>query len=392
MYSLMLVITYLSFIALGLPDALLGSAWTIMREEMNVPLWYAGILSAIISSGTIISALLSDRVTRKLGTGLTVAVGFVTTVAALLGFSLSGSFAVLCALALPYGLGAGAIDAALNRYVALHYKAKYMSWLHCCWGVGATVSPYIMSHHLLGGAGWNAGYRTVAFMQAAMFAVLFLTLPLWKKQKAVAPGEQPQSRSNVLKFSQIVRIKGVKFVLPAFFAYCGIEQTAGLWAASYLTLQRGIAAETAARYASFFFFGITAGRFLCGFISDRIGDRNMIRLGTAVAIAGIIAVWLPVAPNWLCLNGLIIIGLGCAPIFPSVIHATSDNFGKENAQAIIGVQMASAYAGITLLPPLFGLIADNISVGLYPVFLFVLAAVMLFMTEKLNSMHKQNAI
>jgi fucose permease len=188
----------------------------------------------------------------------------------------------------------------------------------------------------------------------------------------------------MLKLSQIIRIKGVRYILPAFFAYCGLEQTAGLWAASYLVLQRGVAPETAARYASFFFLGITAGRFLSGFVSDKIGDRNMLRIGICVTVAGIIAVWLPVTPDWLCLNGLIIIGFGCAPVFPSIIHATPDNFGKKNAQAIIGVQMASAYAGITLLPPLFGLLADNISVGLYPVFLMVLALAMLAMTEKLN--------
>jgi fucose permease len=382
MFSFLLAIIYLSFIALGLPDALLGSAWTIMREEMNAPLWFAGILSAIISVGTIISSLMSDRVTRKIGTGFTVIAGITTTALSLIGFSLSGSFIILCFFALPYGLGAGAIDAALNRHVALHYKAKYMNWLHCCWGIGATISPYIMSYQLVNNAGWNAGYRTVAFMQILMTAILLVTLPLWKKQKEKTPVQN--SSNKALKLPQIIKIKGVKFILPAFFAYCGLEQTAGLWAASYLTLQRNIAPETAARYASFFFLGITAGRFLCGFISDKIGDRNMIRIGMSVTVAGIIAVWLPISPNWLCLNGLIIIGLGCAPVFPSIIHATPMNFGKENSQAIIGVQMASAYTGITLLPPLFGLMATHINVSLYPVFLLVLAMIMLIMTEKLN--------
>jgi fucose permease len=382
MYSLMLAIIYLVFIALGLPDALLGAAWPIMRGEMNVPLAYMGIISAMISIGTIISSLMSDRVTRKLGTPLVVITGMTATALSLVGFSLAGSFIMLLAFALPYGLGAGAIDAALNRHVALYYKSKHMNWLHCCWGVGASVSPFIMGYNLTSGAGWTGGYRTVAIMQIAAIIIVLFSLPLWKKQKAKTSDEQ--SKSEVLKLSQIVRIKGVRFVLPAFFAYCGLEQTAGLWATSYLVLQRNIAPETAARYASFFFLGITAGRFLCGFISDRIGDRNMLRLGTAVTVAGIIAVWLPVAPNWLCLNGLIIIGLGCAPVFPSIIHATPDNFGKENSQAIIGVQMASAYMGITLLPPLFGLIADNINVGLYPVFLLTLAVIMLLMTEKLN--------
>ncbi|MCL2698030.1 MAG: MFS transporter [Oscillospiraceae bacterium] len=390
MYSLLLAIIYLAFISLGLPDALLGSAWPVIREEMNAPLWFAGIISAIISVGTIISSLMSDRVTKKLGAGLVAAVSILSTVIALFGFSLSGSFIMLCVFAIPYGLGAGAVDAALNNHVALHYKSKHMNWLHCCWGIGASISPLIMSFSLTSGSGWASGYKTVAILQAVLMLVMFAALPLWKNQQAVKNHEQSQSCSEVLKLSQIIRIKGVKYVLPAFFAYCALEQTAGLWASSYLTLQRNIAPETAARYASFFFFGITAGRFLCGFISDKIGGRNMIRIGTGVIITGIIAVWLPVSPDWLCLNGLIAVGFGCAPIFPSVIHETPANFGKENAQAIIGVQMASAYTGITLMPPLFGLIAENISINLYPVYLFIFAALMLLMTEKLNKTVSKN--
>ena len=389
----MLVIIYSAFVALGLPDALLGSAWTVMRGEMNVPLSYAGIIFAIISIGTIISALLADRVTKKLGTGLTVACGIMTTAGTLFGMSLSGSFLALCILALPYGIGAGAVDAALNKHIALYYKSKHMNWLHCCWGIGATISPYIMSHQLIHGAGWTGGYRNVALLQGAMFVALLITLPLWKKQKETANScneqEQEQNR-KVLSLPQILRIKGVRFILPAFFAYCAMEQTAGLWASSYLTLQRNIAPETAARYASLFYIGITAGRFLCGFISDKIGNKNMIRAGTGMAVLGIIAVWLPISADWLCLNGLVIIGFGCAPVFPSVIHATPDNFGKENAQAIIGVQMASAYLGITLMPPLFGVLARNINIALYPAFLFVFAVVMLVLTERLNRTTAEN--
>ena len=382
MYSLLLVIIYIAFISLGLPDALLGSAWSVMRAELDVPLSYAGIIFAIISGGTILSSLMSERITKRFGTGLIVAVSVMMTAAALFGFSLTGSFIMLCVFAVPYGLGAGAVDAALNNHVALHYKSKHMNWLHCCWGVGASISPFIMSYSLTGGSGWTGGYRTVAVIQAVMTMLMFAALPLWRKQKADIPDEQVERPS--LKLSQIFRIKGVKFILPAFFAYCGLEQTAGLWAASYLVIQRNIAPETAASYASFFFLGITAGRFLCGFVSDRIGDRNMIRLGAAVTAAGIAAVWLPVSPDWLCLNGLIIIGLGCAPVYPAIIHATPANFGKENSQAIIGVQMASAYTGMTLMPPLFGVIANNVSISLYPAFLLMLAVLMIVMTEKLN--------
>jgi fucose permease len=239
-----------------------------------------------------------------------------------------------------------------------------------------------MGYNLASGLGWSSGYRTISLIQIVLAVVLFASLPLWSRQKkAVSYGK---SLSRTLKLSQIIKIKGVKFVIPAFFAYCALEVTTGLWASSFLVLHRGVSPETAAKYASFFFLGITIGRFLSGFISDKIGDRNMIRIGIGIMTAGIFAVWLPISPNWLCLNGLIIIGLGCAPVYPSIIHATPANFGKENSQAIVGVQMASAYAGITLIPPLFGLIASKIGISLYPAFLLVFVIVMLIMTEKLN--------
>jgi fucose permease len=257
-----------------------------------------------------------------------------------------------------------------------------MNWLHCFWGVGAATGPYIMGYCLVSGLGWNSGYRAVAIMQVVLAVALFASLPVWRRQKTAALNEK--NPSHTLKLSQIIRIRGVKFVIPAFFAYCALEWTTGLWASSFLVLQRGVSPETAAKYASFFFLGITIGRFLSGFISDRIGDRNMIRIGIGITAAGIFAVWLPITPNWLCLNGLIIIGLGCAPVYPSLIHATPLNFGRENSQAIVGVQMASAYTGTTFMPPLFGLIASNIGIGLYPAFLLVFVILMLFMTERLN--------
>jgi len=381
MVSLLLAIIYLAFVSLGLPDSLLGAAWPIMQSQMDVPLSFAGIIAMIVSGGTIVSSLLSDRLTKKLGTGLVTAVSVMMTAAAIVGFSVSHSFGMLCLFAIPYGLGAGAVDAALNNFVSLHYSSRHMNWLHCCWGVGAAVSPYIMGHSLAGGAGWNSGYRTIAMLQMGLAAILFLSLPLWKKRAAAS--EEKQS-APAQKLPEILRIKGVKYVLAAFFGYCALECTTGLWASSFLVLQRGVSPETAAAYASFFFIGITAGRFLCGFVSDKIGDRNMIRIGIVVILLGIIALWLPIKSDWLCLNGLIVIGLGCAPIYPAIIHATPANFGKENAQAIIGVQMASAYFGATFMPPLFGLIANHISVGLYPAFLLFFTALMLLMTEKLS--------
>jgi len=380
MYALLLAIIYLSFISLGLPDSLLGAAWPVMQAQMGVPLSYAGIIFSTICAGTIVSSLLSDRLTKKLGAGLVTAGSVFLTAAAIFGFSVSGRFWTLCLWAVPYGLGAGAIDAALNNYVALRYASRHMNWLHCCWGVGAAISPYVMGR-ALSASGWNQGYRTIAAIQIALAAFLFISLPLWRKQSADIPNQQDRP---ILKLPQILRIKGVKLVLAAFFGYCALEAAASLWASSYLVLHRGVHPETAARYASFFFIGITAGRFLCGFISDKIGDRNMIRVGIAVTAAGIAALWLPVKSDWLCLNGLVLIGLGCAPVYPAIIHATPANFGKENAQAVIGVQMASAYAGSTLMPPLFGWLAGRFGIACFPVFLLCFAALMLTMTEGLN--------
>lgn len=382
MYSLLLAIIYLAFISLGLPDSLLGSAWPVMQGQMGVPVSYAGIVSMIIAGGTIVSSLMSDRLTKRFGAGLVTAVSVFLTAAALFGFSISNSFYLLCLWGIPYGLGAGAVDAALNNYVALHYTSRHMSWLHCFWGVGAAVSPYIMGYCLSGGLGWNNGYRTVSILQIILTAVLFLSLPLWKKRAGA--DETAGTEAPALKLGQVFRIRGVKYVLLAFFGYCALEGTAGLWATSYLVLGKGIDPQTAARYASLFYMGITLGRFLCGFVADRIGDRNLIRIGLAVIVIGIAALWLPVGTDMICLIGLVVIGFGCAPVYPSVIHATPANFGKENSQAIVGIQMASAYTGSTFMPPLFGLIANHINVLFYPAFLLIFAVLIIVMTEALN--------
>jgi len=382
MYSLLLVIIYLAFISLGLPDSLLGSAWPTMQVQLDVPVSYAGMVSMIIAGGTIVSSLMSDRLTKRMGAGLVTAVSVFLTAAALFGFSISGSFWMLCLWAVPYGLGAGAVDAALNNYVALHYASRHMSWLHCFWGVGAAVSPYIMSYCLTRGSGWSSGYRTISVIQIVLTAVLFMSLPLWKGRKSIV--QDQADAAPPLSLREILQIKGVKYVLLAFFGYCALETTTGLWASSYLVMTKGISTETAARYASFFYLGITFGRLLCGFIADRLGDRRMIRIGVAVILAGIAAVGLPFGIDWICLGGLIVIGLGCAPVYPSIIHATPSNFGEDKSQAIVGVQMASAYTGSTFMPPLFGLIAAHINVILYPVFLLVFAVLMMVMTERMN--------
>ena len=383
MVSLLLAIIYVAFISLGLPDSLLGSAWPIMQGQLGVPLSYAGIITMIIAGGTIVSSLFADRVIRKLGTGLVTAISVALTAAGLMGFSLSTEFWMICVLAIPYGLGAGAIDAALNNYVALHYSSRHMSWLHAFWGVGVTISPYIMSFCLTRDLGWEMGYRSVSFIQISLTAVLFATLPLWKKAAKVHTQEE-EVIPKVLSVPQALKLKGAPNVLIAFFCYCALESTAGLWATSYLVGHRGVDAETAASFAALYYLGITIGRVLNGFVADKFGDRTMIRTGILVMAAGIVLVALPLPTTLPCLIGLVVIGLGCAPVYPCIIHSTPVNFGKENSQSLVGIQMASAYTGSTLMPPLFGVIAQYIHIGLYPLYLGIFTLVMLLMTEALN--------
>ncbi|NLP16169.1 MAG: MFS transporter [Clostridiales bacterium] len=383
MYSLLLTIIYIAFISLGLPDSLLGSAWPVMYGQLGVPISYAGIITMIIACGTVISSLLSDRLTRRLGAGLVTAISVLMTAVALYGFSVSGSYYMLCVWAVPYGLGAGAVDAALNNYVALHYASRHMSWLHCFWGVGAALSPYIMGYSLTRGYGWNNGYLLVSVIQIVLTAILFISLPLWKRKDDKKTGSTKQSKA--LSLTDIIKIRGVKLVLITFFSYCALESTAGLWASSYLVEFRGFNAEMAARLASLFYLGITVGRFLSGFIADKLGDRALIRYGLIVIFMGIILIGLPISGSIIAPMGLVITGLGCAPIYPSVIHATPANFGEDKSQAVIGVQMASAYVGTTLMPPVFGFIADKINIGLYPLYLLLFAIIMIIMSERLNA-------
>ena len=376
----LLAIIYLSFISLGLPDALLGAAWPNMYPQFQVPISYAGIISMIIALGTIISSLQSDRLTRKFGTGKVTAVSVGITALALWGFSISHSFILLCLWAIPYGLGAGSVDASLNNYVALHYSSKHMSWLHCMWGIGATLGPYIMGAVLTGGATWNTGYRIISVLQIALTAVLIFSLPKWKGQNT-SSGETVHGKALSLK--EILAIPGAKAVMICFFCYCAIESTTLLWASSYLHLSKGVDAKTAASFAGMFCIGITIGRGINGFIAIKLKDRQMIRMGQAIILTGIIVMILPFGKT-VSLIGFSLIGLGCAPVYPCIIHSTPSHFGAERSQAIIGVQMASAYVGTCLMPPLFGLIANHISIRLLPVYLLILLALMVYMHELLE--------
>ena len=378
MVHLLLIVIYISFISLGLPDGLLGAAWPTIYPQFDVPVSYAGIVSMIIAVGTIVSSLQSDRMTRKFGTGKVTAVSVAMTAAALLGFSVSDSFWMLCLWAIPYGLGAGSVDASLNNYVALHYASRHMSWLHCMWGVGASTGPYVMGFVLEKGLNWNLGYGSIGMLQIVLSIILMLSLPLWKKTVEQDAG----SAHKPLTLIQIMKIPGAAEVMAMFFCYCAIEQTTGLWAASYLTLYKRVPAETAASFASLFFLGMTVGRAISGFVTMKLNDSQMIRLGEGIVCVGVAAMLLPVGQN-ISLIGLLIIGLGCAPIYPSVIHSTPDHFGVDKSQAIIGVQMASAYLGTCLMPPLFGLIANKVSAGLFPWYLMLILVSMIVMHEQL---------
>ena len=376
MASFLLAIIYISFISLGLPDALLGGAWPTMHLEFGVPVSYAGMISMIICVGTIVSSLLSDRMTKRFGTGKVTAMSVALTAAALFGFSVSNSFPMLCLLAIPYGLGAGGVDASINNYAAIHYASRHMSWLHCMWGIGASTGPYLLAAAMTGGT-WNLGYRWVAILQIILTAVLFLTLPLWKEDK---PSEETHEKRKALSFREIFSIQGTKEIFTAFFCYCALESTAGLWASSYFVMEHGISEETAAALATLFYSGITVGRFASGFVTYKLNDKNMIRLGESIIAVGVLAMLLPFGEKT-AMAGIVLVGLGCAPIYPCTIHSTPAHFGKDKSQAMIGVQMAFAYICFLVMPPLFGVIAEKISIMLLPLFLSMLLIAMIMMHE-----------
>ena len=374
MIQLLLAVIYLAFISLGLPDSLLGTAWPVMYTQMGVSVDAAGLIAMIISLSTIFSSLQSYRVTHRFGTGRVTAVSTALTAAALLGFSFSRSYWMLCLFAVPYGLGAGSIDASLNNYVAVHYSGRHMSWLHCMWGLGASVSPYIMSA-ALSGRGWPSGYRTVGLVQLCLSLLLFAALPLWKSRNTEEG--KTVGKDKPLTLRQIFSIPGVTALIVTFFCYCALEQTAFFWSASWLVLHHGLSEDHAASLTGLLFIGMTVGRAISGFVTVRLGDDRMIRLGCVLIAVGLAVTLLPLGVPAL-FAGLLLIGLGCAPIYPAIIHSTPALFGADRSQAIIGVQMAAAYTGSLLMSPLFGVIADLLSPALFlpylALFLLLMAA------------------
>ncbi len=377
MTHLLIGIIYLAFISLGLPDSVLGAAWPAMYQGLNVPLSYAGGISMIIAGGTIVSSLMSERLTKRLSTGRVTALSVATTALALLGFACASEYWMLCLFAVPYGLGAGSVDAALNNDVALHYSAKHMSWLHCMWGIGAMTGPYVMGYLLTHGAQWQSGYLSLAGIQIALTALLFLTLPLWKRRPSVVAAAHTPEAAAPIPLLTALCLPGAKAIMVAFFAYCAIEQTFMLWIASFLNLHIGLSEDTAATCAALFFVGITLGRFANGFLTVKFSDTTLIRSGQTLIALGSLLLFF--ASPTLAILGIALAGLGCAPVYPCIIHSTPHLFGADKSQALIGMQMASAYIGTCFMPPLFGLIAQTFTITLLPVFLLVLTLLMALM-------------
>lgn len=400
MVNLLLAVIYLAFISLGLPDALLGAAWPTMSHDVGAQISWAGGISMVISAGTIVSALLSNRLTHKFGPGKVTLVSVALTALALLGFSFAPNYLVLIFLSVPYGLGAGGVDAALNNYVAIHYESWHMSWLHCMWGIGASVGPYVMGFALSHGQRWPAGYQYIAVIQIVLTLVLFISLPLWKNNNKSAESHHNQSNdkshnqshnltevkqqsSVMLSYAEVLRIPGAKNILIMFFCYCALEQTAGLWASSYMVLHGGVSRVVAAGWASLFYVGITVGRFVSGFLTMRFNDATMIRIGQCVMLVGILVLLLPLPNHIELIAGFVIVGLGCAPVYPCIIHSTPHYFGEDKSQAIVGMQMASAYIGSMVMPAIFGFIGQNVSMVLLPAYLLILLVLMTFMHVRL---------
>lgn len=392
MYNLLLAVIYISFISLGLPDSLLGSAWPSMYPQFGVPVSYAGIVSMIIAGGTIVSSFFSDKVVRRLGTGKITAVSVGMTAAAIMGFSWSNHFWAICVCAVPYGLGAGSVDAALNNFVALHYKARHMNWLHCFWGIGATAGPYIMGMSLTHQLGWTGGYRIISSIQIVLTMVLVFSLPLWKSQPAGNSGAGEEKRPRVLTVRQLLALPSAKGILTAFFCYCALETTTGLWGGSYMVLQKGISKELAASLSSIFYLGITGGRALSGFVSMKLTDGQMIRIGQGCIFAGISVLFFS---GSMAVTGIgfVLIGLGCAPVYPGLLHQTPERFGKDVSQAVMGMQMASAYIGSTFMPLLAGFLMGKISAAVYPfllLFFVTLMTVLVEMSGRRNGRRRSN--
>lgn len=381
MATIILIVIYIAFISLGLPDAVLGSAWPVLHQDLSVPISYAGIMTMIVSGGTIISSFFSGKLIRRFGTGKLTMISVSMTAFGLLGIYFVPNFLFICLLGIPLGLGAGAVDAALNNFVALHYKAKHMNWLHCFWGVGATAGPLLMSFFLINQHSWREGYLTIGIIQVILVICLMITLPMWKRFDKTCVDNQ-EARSN-MSIAALISLKGAKPALLAFFCYCAVEATAGLWGSTFLVLSKGLSADKAAKWVSLYYLGITVGRFIAGFLAIKLHNRKMMKLGLMICLSGVFSLAIPFSVYFQMI-GLILIGLGCAPIYPAMLHETPNRFGSDISQGIMGIQMATAYIGGTFMPPFFGLIANYLGFNFLPFFLVLGVVIMLVSTNKVN--------
>lgn len=378
MYSLLIAVIYLIFISLGLPDSLLGSGWPAMHAAFSVPSSYAGYVSMAISFMTIISALLSPMMIKRFHTKWIVIVSIFLTVMALIGFSISTSYAMLFVFAVPYGMGAGAIDASVNHYVANNYSGSVMNFLHCFYGVGAVISPNIMAV-ALSKASWNEGYRWTAYIQIFILLICIISLPLWKKNER----DSNKQEEEVAGIHEALKRPGVVLTLIAFFAYCSGEATCFLWTSSYFAgVKEGLTDHLIASFGSLIFGGLMLGRLISGFVSNRLGDRMLIRIGIFVEVVGILLVMIPVASFIPAAIGFVIIGTGMGPVYPAIQHMAPTNFGERYSAAVIGLQMASAYIGSTFMPMIFGNIQEKIGIGIMPFYLLIFAVLNIWMLER----------
>jgi len=380
--AILLPLIYLAYISMGIPDSMLGSAWPVVYPELSVSVSSAGVISMLIAASTIVSSLFTAKLVKALGNGLLTACSVLLTAGALFGFSCAEKFWVLCVLALPYGLGAGAIDSSLNNYLALHFAPRHMSWCHCIWGIGASIGPYLMGYSIGAGLGWRFGYSIVSVIQICLTAVLFCSLSVWNTQKAVSFGAEEEETSITTRSA--LRKKGMKALLIAFFLCSGTEYMTSLWASTYLVSCRGATGEVAANAASLFFAGMTLGRLLAGFFANRLGDKQLIRIGVSWLIAGYILIALPFGTYVPAVVGLFLAGVGISPLYPSVIHETPIYFGREHSKAIIGVQMACAYTGNTLMAPIFGAVGGFAGYWIYPFVLIFCVIAIWLLTERVN--------
>lgn len=382
MYFLLLILIYIAFISLGLPDSVLGAAWPSMYRSFGVPEGSAGIITMLMYSGTMISSMASDWVIRKLGTGYVLVLSVALTAITMLGFSMAENFTMLCLIALPYGLGGGCVDASLNNYVATHYKARHMNFLHCFWGIGTIISPLVMGAFIENGGVWTQGYRAIAIFQFILVAVLLFSVPLWKRES-----NDHQEENSPVSFRNLISMPGVKASLTAFFSYCALETTMGLWTSTYLSEVKGIDLAMATKCGMLFYIGIASGRFISGLISEKLGDMKLIGIGISVTILSLCALLIPGTGGPMLYSLIILAGMGCGPIFPSMVHHSPEISGPDGSQMLIGFQLAMASAGSITIPALFGIIVNRISIALMPCFSLIFALILLAMVLKISRRH-----